>query len=227
MRAALILCLALAAPSCGRVLTEHEKAFAGAIFADQVDVDRVRFSGPLLAGSFTYQRPARPRVTCTERLYPPIEAAEITVSPAAMAVFNHVRYREDLWREDYLEELPEILSLPEAMLFAHEMTHVWQWQNRDRTGYHPLRAAGEHSASPDPYLFDPETEVSFLSHGYEQQGAIVEEYLCCRVLAPDAARTARLHAMLSAEFPVTDLRYRLADRVRLPWKGAEIEGICD
>lgn len=23
------------------------------------------------------------------------------------------------------------------MLFAHEMTHVWQWQNRDRTGYTP------------------------------------------------------------------------------------------
>ena len=42
-----------------------------------------------------------------------------------------------------LNQPRSINALSEAMLLAHEMTHVWQWQNRKRTGYHPLRAAAE------------------------------------------------------------------------------------
>jgi hypothetical protein len=112
------------------------------------------------------------------------------------------------------------------MLLAHEMTHVWQWQNRDLTGYHPLKAAFEHIASPDPYLFDPDTPADFLSFGYEQQGAIVEEYVCCRTLAPQAERTHRLHDMLAAVMPVAPIP-QTRDPVLLPWNGVEIEGICD
>ena len=56
------------------------------------------------------------------------------------------------------------------MLFAHEMVHVWQWQNRHVTGYHPLKAAQEHNAV-DPYLFDLSQAPKFLDYGFEQQGA--------------------------------------------------------
>ena len=63
--------------------------------------------------------------------------------------------------------------------------------------------------------------------GFEQQGAIVEEYVCCRALAPDAPRTKRLHEMLSEALPVADLPgARREHDVLLPWKGVQLEGIC-
>ena len=112
-------------------------------------------------------------------------------------------------------------------LLAHEATHAWQWQNRNRTGYHPLRAAAEHGHLSDPYLFDLDDAPDFLSYGFEQQGAIIEEYVCCRALAPRAARTRRLHTMLAAAMPVSDLPQSRESDVYLPWKGAELDGICD
>ena len=113
------------------------------------------------------------------------------------------------------------------MLFAHEMTHVWQWQNRKRTGYTPLKAATEHQTHVDPYLIDPDTSAQFLDHGYEQQGAIVEEYVCCQLLDPEAPRTARLRAMISEAMPIGGLDAALTGTdVVIPWKGAEIENIC-
>jgi hypothetical protein len=112
------------------------------------------------------------------------------------------------------------------MLLAHELTHVWQWQHRDRTGYHPFRAAAEHVRSDDPYLFEEQT-ADFLSFGFEQQGAIMEEYVCCAVLDPAAPRTARLRAMLAEEIPMGDLDAALGtSEVVIPWAGAETEGIC-
>ena len=58
--------------------------------------------------------------------------------------------RGDLYRGDMVEGWPEVLPLADAMLLAHEMVHAWQWQNRDLTGYHPLKAAFEHVGSADP-----------------------------------------------------------------------------
>ena len=227
MRAPLILLLFLTLAACARPLTPNETVLARAMFGDTLDTDKVKLSKGLLAGSFTYKRRARPRVTCSERLYPPIKEATVTVSPGAMAIFHRVKFREDLYHPDFMAGFPNQITLPHAMLLAHELTHVWQWQNRKTTGYHPLKAASEHSQSDDPYLFETNTKTSFLDHGFEQQGAIVEEYLCCRTLAPKAKRTKRLHAMLSQSFPVADLDRQIARSVILPWDGVTVPGICD
>ena len=158
---------------------------------------------------------------------PPLEGPSFLSSTAALAAFDHVFVRESLYLDDYLAGLEHgRLNLASAMLFLHEMTHVWQWQNRAVTGYHPLKAAFEHVRSRDPYLFDPETEADFLDFGWEQQGVIVEEYLCCRTLDPAAARTQRLHAMLTPHFAVPPLNHPLAREVWLPWNGVEPENIC-
>ncbi len=227
MRAALLLSLILLA-ACGRPLTGNETAFARALQAGAIAPERVRFHDGHFAGAITYKRPVRPRETCQERIWPPIEDETVTVSPGATTFFNRVLYRKDLYREDFLEGWPERVDLVSAMLFAHEMTHVWQWQNRARTGYHPIRAAFEHSASPDPYLFEPDSDGrAFLDYGYEQQGAIVEEWVCCRLLDPEAPRTGRLRSMISKEMDISRLDARLeGTEVRIPWAGAEIEGIC-
>lgn len=224
----LSLCLALLV-GCGRPLTEGERAFASQLKGDALDLNRVRLVQGAPVGSITFQRKPRPRLTCRERIVPPPEnpTETVTVSPAAVALFNRVFFTENWYLDDYLPAYPERINLVAAMLFAHEMTHVWQWQNRARTGYHPLRAATEHTAIDDPYLFDLDSDQRFLDYGFEQQGALVEEYVCCRALDPQAARTTRLHSMISAEMPLTPLppNGREFDVV-LPWKDARIDGIC-
>jgi len=190
---------------CGRPLTETEAAFATLIQGEGLDQSRVRLVEGAPLGSVTYRRKARPRVSCRERILPPSKGEVVTVTPAAMTLFNKVLFTENWYIDNYMPAFPERLYLVEAMLLAHELTHVWQWQNRAQTKYHPLRAAAEHSASDDPYLFDLADAPAFLDYGFEQQGAIVEEYVCCRALAPDAARTKRLHSMLKGAFPVSDL----------------------
>ena len=214
--------------NCGRPLSEAEMAFATKLLGDQLDLTRVRLVKGAPVNSVTYRRKARPRVTCRERILPPVKEEVVTVSPAAVTLFNKVFFTKNWYTDNYMPAYPKRLYLSEAMLVAHELTHVWQWQNRKRTGYTPLRAAVEHGNSDDPYLFDLAQAPDFLDYGYEQQGAIVEEYVCCRALAPDAARTKRLHAMLKGAFPVADLPRdgKRESDVYLPWKGADITGIC-
>lgn len=221
------LVILLVAAGCGRPLTETEKAFASQIHGSALNLDRVRLVEGAPVGSITFRRKPRPRVTCRERILPPVKDEIVTSKPAAVALFNRVFFTKDWYLDDYTPEYPDRLDLVQAMLFAHELTHIWQWQNRRKTGYHPLRAAAEHGAGSDPYLFDLSQTPSFLDYGFEQQGAIVEEYVCCRALAPDAARTRRLHDMLGDAFPVAALPERRESDVYLPWKGAELDGICD
>jgi hypothetical protein len=214
--------------ACGRPVTPDERSFLDTIHGAALDTTAVRLHDGLAEGA-PIMVPPRPRLTCQERLFPP-RSEPAASSPGAMTIFQSVYFRGDLYRPDFSRsefEGQEVVDLLDAMLLAHEMTHVWQWQNRDLTGYHPLKAAFEHVVSPDPYLFDPDSRADFLSFGYEQQGSIVEEYVCCRTLAPEAERTRRLHAMLAAVMPVAPLQTTPDKAILLPWNGVEIEGICD
>jgi hypothetical protein len=174
----------------------------------------------------TFERKARPRTTCRELILPPIKTETVTSKPAAVALHNRIFFDRDWYRDDYLPNYPEQIGLIAAMLLSHELTHVWQWQNRKVTGYTPLRAAFEHDGANDPYLFDLDTEPRFSDYGFEQQGAIVEEYVCCRSLAPTAPRTQRLHDLIAQAMPVEKLPQSRVYAVGLPWDGVELQGIC-
>ena len=213
--------------SCGRPLTEPERVFAESIQGDTLNLDNVRLVEGAPVAPVTYFREERPRLACRELILPPVEAGFVTGKPAAVALFNKVYFARDWYLEDYMTDFPDQMNLIAAMLLAHELTHVWQWQNRATTGYHPLRAAAEHGGRRDPYLFNLDTSPDFLSYGFEQQGAIVEEYVCCRALDPQAERTARLHTMLGAHFDLSPLPEKGRERaVLLPWSEAEVDGIC-
>ena len=218
----LLSCLLLL--SCGRPLTPAEKSFAKQMHGDTINVSRIRFNNGALIGETTYLRQKRPRLACRERILPEPRTEKVTVSPAAFVFNNNVFFARDWYQRDYLPEYPEKIDLVSAMLFAHEIVHVWQWQNRAKTGYSPLRSAAEHSRSDDPYLFDITTNANFLDYGYEQQASIVEEYICCATLDPDAPRTKRIANMLRGAFPMS--RLHIPEKVLIPWKDAEIEGIC-
>ncbi|AZV78829.1 hypothetical protein EBB79_13755 [Parasedimentitalea marina] len=224
LRAFLILLLVA---SCGRPLTENERAFASRIHGESLDLDRIRLIRGAPVTAVTFRRKPRPRLACRERILPPAKDEVVTASPAAVALFNRIFFTKDWYAKDYMPAYPEQIYLIEAMLLAHELTHAWQWQNRKTTGYHPLRAAAEHGTRTDPYLFDLNAEAEFLSFGYEQQGSIVEEYVCCRALAPKAARTQRLHGMISTVMPVSDLPQSREADVYLPWEDVQLRGICD
>lgn len=210
--------------SCGRPLTEGEATFAAQIHGESLNTSRIRFVDGALIGKTTYQREKRPRLACRERILPEPTSDTVTVSPAAYVIHNKVFYSKDWYAPDFLPNYPQAMSLIHAMLFAHEIVHVWQWQNRRQTGYSPLRAASEHGGGRDPYLFDVDNDTRFLDFAYEQQASIVEEYVCCAALDPEAPRTKRLEQMLKGAFPLG--RLTIPDRVVLPWDGAETEGIC-
>jgi hypothetical protein len=220
----LLLCLLLA--SCGRPLTVNERAFLGTIHGDSLNLDRVRLHDGAPTRAVTFRRKPRPRTTCRELILPPATDEIVTSKPAAVALWNRVLFDRDWFIEDYMPDYPETIGLIAAMLFAHEMTHVWQWQNRRSTGYSPLRAASEHGGSADPYLFEIKGDRRFADFGFEQQGSIVEEYVCCRALAPDGPRTARLHALIGQVMPVQPLPQSREWNVRLPWDGVDVRGIC-
>ncbi|THH37337.1 hypothetical protein E4Z66_10510 [Aliishimia ponticola] len=220
------LCLLLLAACTGRPLTESEKSFVATLHGESLDISRVRLVDGAPTRAVTFRRAPRPRTTCRENILPPPTGDIVTAKPAAVTLFNRVLFDKDWYLDDYLPDYPDEMGLIAAMLLAHELTHVWQWQNRKLTGYHPLKAAAEHSAE-DPYLFDLSRAPKFLDYGYEQQGAIVEEYVCCRALAPQAGRTKRLHGMISDVMPLSPLPQSRAHAVRLPWRGAELRGICD
>ncbi|MBD0865383.1 MAG: hypothetical protein GDA36_07155 [Rhodobacteraceae bacterium] len=133
----------------------------------------------------TLRHRARPRVTY-----------RIT-KPTAVAVFNRVYFTRDWCLDDYAPAILIVLYMVEAMLLAHEMTHIWQWESRDAISDHPLLAAAGHGMSDDTYLFELNGVPNFLSYDYKQHAAIVEGYVCYRALVPDTARTKQLCRMFT------------------------------
>ena len=212
--------------ACGRPLTPQEIAFAKTIHGPELNVAKVRLHDGAPTRAVTFRRKARPRTTCRELILPPATEEIVTAKPAAVAVFNTVLFDKDWYLDNYLPDYPDQIGLVAAMLLSHELTHVWQWQNRKKTGYSPLLAASEHEQGSDPYLFEIANTRTFGDYAFEQQGAIVEEFVCCRALAPQAPRTKRLHTLISGAMPVAPLPLSREYDVRMPWNGVEINGIC-
>lgn len=214
-------------PGCAeRPLTASERAFTATVMGPAIDADAVRIVHGSASGLVETTIPARPRTTCREMLSPPRTEPARGRYPA-MAIGERVYYARDFWRDDFLAGYPEALDLRQAMRLAHELTHVWQWQRRDATGYHPFKASLEHVESDDPYLVEFDPRKPFLDYGYEQQGVIVEEFVCCRALDPDGARTEALHRLVREAFPAAARRVEDGPgRIELEWEGVERRGIC-
>ena len=227
IRAACLVLLMLT--GCGRPLSDGEKAFAATLFGTELDTTAVRVAPFPALTSLTQSRPPRPQIACRERIWPKPEPTTgmVETYTAAFVSWNRINMAKGLYLPDYMSKYPDRMNLAAAMLIGHEMTHVWQWQNRDRTGYTPFKAAREHQPGQDPYLLELDAKARFLDFPYEQQGAIVEEYICCRALDPAGSRTQRLFGMLKQAMPVDPLT-DLADRpdVVKPFKDAQTRGIC-
>ena len=229
-RGALLLALGLLA-ACGRPLSPGETAFAESLFGDTLATQRVHVAPFPALTSLTESRPPRAPIACRERIWPTEKADKpggmVETYTAAFVSWNRINMADKLYLPDYMPQYPRRMSLAAAMLFGHELTHVWQWQNRARTGYTPLKALREHKAGQDPYLLNLKAKPRFLDFPYEQQGAIVEEYICCLATDPAGGRTKRLYDMLKGAFPVAPLKARLSrPEAILPYKKANLKGVC-
>lgn len=208
-----------------RPLSDAETAFLATTHGQELNAADMEIVKGALIGQFPMDRPPRPAVACRERIWPPETGETVTGYVAGMVLYDRLLMARWFYSKDLLKGYPMELPLSDAMFLAHEATHVWQWQQAQKTGYAPWKAAAEHSASDDPYLFNIDANADFLDYGYEQQASLVEEYVCCRALDPTGPRTDKLRNLLRPVFP--DLaEAEIATRVRLPWDKANLEGIC-
>ena len=202
-RASCLLALLLVVAACSRPLTPAEDAFAQDLFGDSLDTSRVRVTQGL--GVVPLYRTVPGKVTLvegTDRACLRTPQPRGAQPPQAFAVANRLHFDTGLYSSDMIIRWPDALRVPQALIFAHELTHAWQWQNRDRTGYTPLRAAAESFALADPYF--SEGDASFFAFGYEQQAAIVEDYVCFAFANPDHPRRAELREILAPVLPLDD-----------------------
>jgi hypothetical protein len=214
--------------ACARGTTDTENLLIGQIMGDTLNTSDVKLLEVGVIGVTTRIYPARPQITCREKIAPPPSGPTTQTRTAGAVAWTHVLTSPDWTVPDYVSGYPERINLIGAMYFTHEMTHVWQWQNRAVTGYSPFRGLAEHKPGIDPYLFDPAEEIDFLAMGYEQQASLVEEFICCRTLAPAAPRTKRLYQALSAVMPVQHpTQTPRPVEVLGVHEDADLVGICD
>ncbi|MFS8181422.1 DUF4157 domain-containing protein [Pseudovibrio denitrificans] len=162
MRSILFIFAAFIIAGCSRSLTEGEIAFLGTVHGQNVDYSKVKIAkGSKLASN---------------------------KGTGAVTINNTITYRHDLYSENFAPKDTQYID--ELALLAHEMTHVWQKQNKELTGYTYAKVIAEHAKYGERvYEYPPlKSDSEFLSFRYEQQGQIVGDWIMARALDPKKAK---------------------------------------
>lgn len=216
--AALLALVCLTA--CSRPLSDTEVEMSHIVFGDSLDTEKVRVRAGI--GVLPLPPPKPPAVPAPDaapdaapRKLPkgvcdrvPQPNRKIAF-PAGFVLWNQVFLKRDFYRDDMFEGWPERLPMPQALLMMHELVHVWQWQNRDRTGYTPGRSGAESLRKGDPYYWPGREAGAYLSYNFEGQAAMVEDYMCMTLFDPDHPRRAELEALITPVLPVDRLGHVL------------------
>ena len=202
-RAFFALLLVLAA--CSRPLTEDERVFAETLFGPTLDTTNITIAQGLGIAPLYETVPKSVRVVRgTERACVRTPQPRGNQPPLAFALYDGMYFVSELYSSDLARPWPQGLRFPQALVLAHELTHVWQWQNRELTGYTPLRAVAESVRFADHYYADDADVPLFLSLGYEQQAAVVEDYVCFTFANPNHPRRKILRDAIEPFFPVDE-----------------------
>ncbi len=212
VRLILMAGLLVVSTACARPLSNTEVEMSQLVFGETLDTNKVRVRAGI--GILPLPKPepipqdaprqdARklPKGVC-DRVPQPVRRIEF---PAGFVLWNQVFLKRDLYRDDMFEGWPNSLPMPHALLMMHELVHVWQWQNRDRTGYTPGRSGAESLRKGDPYYWPGREAGAYLSYGFEAQAAMVEDYMCMTLFDPTNPRRADLAALIGPVLPVTRL----------------------
>lgn len=207
MRFGILACLMLLAGCAGgRPLAEGERALAADIFGASFDPDRAtiaKLPGPTPEQSTpTRVASIEPRPGICDRAAPNTEPRG---EPPAFVLYERMNVQPEFYRPDMMAGWPDQILFPEVLIMAHELVHIWQWQNRDVTGYRPARAAFENITNRDPYFYVPGPGAGLLEYGYEQQAALIEDYFCYMLYDPTAPRRAEIRKILAPHFTMDRL----------------------
>ncbi len=220
MRALLLLVALALLAACARPLSEGETRFARDLFGPALDPAKIRVragagltplprpapvSAPAPASDRAPAAGAIPEGFCTRTPQP----RQIRW-PAGFVLANTIFLKREYYAADSFPGWPESFLLPQGFLMAHELVHVWQWQNRATTRYSPLRPLAEAARRADPYFWDGTGPRPFAAYGFEQQAALIEDYLCYRLFEPDSPRLGELRAILAPALPLDRLETALA-----------------
>jgi hypothetical protein len=148
-----------------------ETAMLARIFGDSIDYGRVRIArgaGANLVALGAFQRKA-----------------------PAITLGRTIHYRDDFYRDDFT------VRVDDAILLAHETTHIWQYQTRLGEILGPASVALDtlRHGNAAYEVADLTAETPFNSLGYEQQAEAVLEYAKA-MLGGHAANLARYGAIL-------------------------------
>ena len=189
--------------ACARPLTEAEETFAQDLFGPSLDTSEVTITQGL--GLFPLYKTVPAKVTVlngTDKACVRTPQPRGAQPPQAFAFRNRMHFDSEIYSSNMALGWPEGLRFPNAIILAHELTHVWQWQNREITGYTAMRAIKESWQIADPYYSASGGGPAFFSYGYEQQAAMVEDFVCFSVANPTHPRHDELKGILEPVLPV-------------------------
>ncbi|WP_394689862.1 hypothetical protein [Hoeflea sp.] len=226
MRVPLALIFVAVVLSGCRMLTERETTFLSNIYSNQVAYDAVRLHSPFSSEKADERRLERAlkREVSTKQSgqlrglsrseFVNRSFAAMRARPEALVLGNSIYYARTSYRSDFAEGFPRQVVVDELSLLAHEMVHVWQHQNRERTGYSLLAVALEHLSYKRPYDYVITPGKAFLSYRFEQQGRIMQDYVFLAfqeavLNRQDRSRLRQLRELLETEFDLDDIRSEL------------------
>ncbi len=208
--------LVLLASACARPLTPTETEVAHSLFGETLDTEVVKIKAGIGVLPLPHDRAREGDGGDVVVMDAPPDLCERKRStrrywtwPAAFVLENNVYFSYRFYSPDAFRGFPHSAPYPSSLLLAHELVHVWQWQNRARTAYTAEDAAGETIANVDPYWFDVDPDAEFLALGYEQQGALVQDFVCFALFDRDDPKLDELAAVLRPVLPVDDFLAKL------------------
>lgn len=194
--------LALIGSGCSsRAVTNDEKVFLATVFGDSVDVDSVsiRSSGVAKGIEEGIELGDIPPAYATSGQH-----TESWFDADAITIRNRIYFNAAIYLDNYYDP-NEIHLLID--LFAHEFVHVWQWQNREKTGYSLSRVIQEHvTYGKAVYEYERPPSQPFLQYRYEQQGMIVQDYIFMREHSPQHPWLPIYEKVIRVAIPLTKLQ---------------------
>lgn len=205
-----LLCAVIGLSACGRPMTDGEALYAQSILTSGIALETARFSG---SENLRFRRAIRQlskegeieelSQDLSEGSFEEDKALLASALPElfgapAMAVGNTVFFS----RDRYVDDFSTTPFRDDLWLMAHELVHVWQWQNRNEVGYSFSRIVSEHLKYGDAvYDYQLETGKAFTDYRFEQQGAIVECYAQLLETQPNATITEHHARLIAQVFP--------------------------
>ena len=203
--AILLLSVVMLSGCAGRALTVNESAFLGTVHKLGVDYKKVKIHKSLAGSEAKLDKMfgGEKSVMVNGQALGREEVDRIVAGmPEAFVLYNDIYYQKDSYSNDFIPEWPDYVRIDYAALLAHEVTHVWQHQHKDLTGYSPLKALLEHQRYDNPYAYKLEDGKRFLQYRYEQQGKMVQDFVWLELTHQRTDTYYKLKALIDEVFPI-------------------------